>query len=308
MKKLFISEKLYTQVEHFCRYLFVNCLEVLQSEDIESFSLWKPVCVVYNRFTNDYSALALYIDGKSALGKGEYLIRLGIHYDNHTLLLPSIGLNELPLDEKHFMRQFEQVMYNISLGKRYLSNESDNKVDVLSFLDSQNDLGYIFTANNPFRYQKAFDCNYDERWLKMLGIKYFHLIQHTVLRLLEHFESLSSKLEIMEMWSPTGHSVWTMLSTLYNGMVIGLRIRYDGAPGGGFCPICKAPDGTFIQMDTTTWRSLLKKGHKKYLSCLTEYFVYLLAISHKKIEGVWPLEAYDETELKGGFMGRVEFI
>ena len=302
MKKLYVPENLYTQVNRLCRHLLKQCTEQQGREGFAAYGPWDAVCVAYNHVSKDYNALAVYVE------KGTH-IRLGIHYaSGYVLLLPPICMGTLPLSEERMSELVEKVIFNIFLGKRYLAGGLTGNFDMLSFLESLNQMDYVFCAHDLYRSRFSFECTPDNRWPVLLGIDGMKPVSEAVHRLMHHFMRHQSQLKLMELLNPNGRVVRTVLTTLPNGMTIGLRIRYDGADGGGFCPVCKASDGTYIQMDTTSWRYFAKKPFEACCNTLTDYFAYLLAITHGKVEGIWPLEAYEEAELVEGFMSKVEYV
>lgn len=63
---------------------------------------------------------------------------------------------------------------------------------------------------------------------------------------------------------------------------IGIRIRYDGHQGGGFCPICRGLDGDYWQMETTSFHQV--KDEPDYIENLSAYYIHLLSIQRGYIE------------------------
>lgn len=121
-------------------------------------------------------------------------------------------------------------------------------------------------------------------------------MEQTVLRLVEYCRD--NRDQYIKMHVLSWHRVVCVL-TQVAGYVIGFRIRYDAAVGGGFCPICKGDGGEYWQKETCSYRYM--PDSDEFIENLTDYYVYLLAMQRGLI--VWdnPREKFTENNLTGEF-------
>lgn len=149
-----------------------------------------------------------------------------------------------------------------------------------------------------------FRCFVTDEWYQALEIEREDMKQ-AVIRLVEHCRS--NRDQYIKMHVLFWHRVVCVL-TQVAGYVIGFRIRYDTAVGGGFCPICKSDDGEYWQKETCSY--IYMSDSDEFIENLTDYYVYLLAMQRGLI--VWdnPNEKFTKGNVASiaGLLGPAKIV
>ena len=209
----------------------------------------------------------------------------------------------------------QDCLQKLNMSPDFVSSLVDKYIDLMKSVDvaTQNlDDRYIWweeeTGLGRCRHEEPipFKCFVTDELYQALDIEREEMKQ-TVLRLVGYCRD--NRDQYIKMHVLFWHRVVCVL-TQVDGYVIGFRIRYDAAVGGGFCPICKSDDGEYWQKETCSYRYM--PDSDEFIENLTDYYVYLLAMQRGLI--VWdnPSEKFTERDIASiiGLFGpeRIVFI
>lgn len=163
----------------------------------------------------------------------------------------------------------------------------------------------FYSVENRYDYSDAsvhsipFRCSVADELYQRLDIERNEM-RHAVQRLVKHF--LGNRDRYIRMQNMYWRTVTCVLSRV-SVYEIGVRIRYDGQEGGGFCPIGRDEKGIYWQMETCSFFYL--KNNAEFVECLADYYVFVLALQRGLLSaGDEPIEKFSRDNLTEGIGGR----